>query len=167
MYRYLFEENCFSRTFGSSKNINLDLIKKIREIIAKNLEIKYEDVELNHYEKSQEGVEVKIEVIKEITKNFVFRVVVKVSEKGNSIISLDTFISRVVPIHLVGFPYVEDIVYNMMEELARKTFYKDFMNEMKLKYEELSKRIYEDLEALFGLDITELLDNKDNGKQLS
>ena len=90
-----------------------------------------------------------MEAKKQISQNFDFRVVVRASEKGNSIISLETFISRVVPVHLVGFQYVEDIIYNMMEELRKKVFYRDIINEMKLKYEELSKTIYEDLEILF------------------
>jgi len=153
MYQYLFEENCFSRVFNSNKKIDLNLIKKIREVIAENLEINYDDVELTYYEKSQKSVEVKIEAKKEITQNFDFRVIIKVSEKDTTIVSLDTFISRVVPVHLVGFPYVEDIIYNIMEEFRKKVFYRDFINEMKLKYEDLSKNIYEDLEILFSSDM--------------
>ena len=149
MYRYLFEETCFKRSFDSDRKIDLDLIKKIREVVARNLGIEYEDVELAYYEKSEDSVEVKMEAKKQISQNFDFRVVVRASEKGNSIISLETFISRVVPVHLVGFQYVEDIIYNMMEELRKKVFYRDIINEMKLKYEELSKTIYEDLEILF------------------
>jgi hypothetical protein len=157
MYRYLFEEKCFDRSFGTDKKVNLDLIKKIRYLLAKNLEIKYEDTELKYYKKTKEEVEVKLEAKEEINKNFVFRVVLEITEKGNTIVSIETFISRLVPVHIVGVNYVEDIVYNIMQEFSKKSFYQDLMAELKLKYEEVGKKIYEDLETLFGLDINDVL----------
>ena len=150
MYRYLFEEKCFSRVFGANRKINRDFIKKFRETIARNLEIEDEDVKLNYYKNTKEELEIRLEATKEISKNFVFRVILNITEKGVSLISLDTYISRVVPIYIVGLRYVEDVIYNIMNEFSKSFFYQDLMARYKLKYEEISKKIYEDLETLFG-----------------
>jgi len=153
MHRYLFENNCFSRVFGADAKISTLHIKKFRELLAKNLEINYEDVEVKYYKNTKEGTEVKLEAVKEISKYFVFRVIVSATEKSVSIISLETYISRAVPVYSTGINYLEDVMYNIMKEFSEKSFYKDLISEYKLKYEEVSKRIFEDLETLFGFYI--------------
>lgn len=153
MYKYLFEECCFSRAFITNKKINFELIKRTKENLAKSLGIRCEDVELSYYSKSKDSSEVKIEAIKEINNNFVFKVILTLTEKENLIVLLNTFISRITSVYLTGFQYVEDIIFNIMQEFSRRIFYTDLIANFKLKYEELSKKIYEDLEILFDLEI--------------
>ncbi len=160
MYRYLFERECFNRVIGVNKKITTELQTKIKDIIADFLEIKYEDIELTYYKKTENGLELKFKMVKEINENFVFRVIIEITEKETTLISLKTLISRVTPVYLAGPVLVEDLVYNIIQEFSKKSFYKDLMSEYKLKYEELSKRLYEELEILFGFE-----DNLSNQKQ--
>ncbi|HIE41254.1 MAG TPA: hypothetical protein EYP80_01170 [Candidatus Aenigmarchaeota archaeon] len=152
MYKYLFEECCFSRAFITNKKINFELIKRTKESLAKSIGIRCEDVELSYYSKSEDSSEVKIEAIKEINNNFVFKIILTLTEKENLIVLLNTFISRITSVYLTGFQYI-DIISNIMQEFSRRIFYTDLIANLKLKYEELSKKIYEDLEILFDLEI--------------
>ncbi len=152
MYRYLFEENCFNRIFEVNKKINLDVQKKVKDILANTLKIKYEDIELVSYKKTDTSLEFKLEAEKKIAENFVFRVSIEITEFDGAYISLDTFISRTVPVHIAGLATTEDIFSNLIQEFSKKTFYADLMADYKLKYEELSKKIYEELEMLFGFE---------------
>ena len=152
MYRYLFERECFNRIFGVNKKINLKLQTKMKEMIADILEIKFEDVEVIYYKKNENGLELKFEGTKEITSNFIFRVIIEITERETTLISLKTFISRVVPTYLSGPVLIEDLLYNIIQEFSKKSFYNDLMSEYKLKYEELSKKLYEGLELLFSFE---------------
>ena len=152
MYRYLFEEECFNRVFEVNKKINFEFQRKIKEIIANLLEIKDEEVELVYYKKTENSIEAKFEATKEISKNFVFRVILVITELETTLISLKTFISRTIPVYLAGPVLIEDLLYNIMQEFSKKSFYKDIMSEYKLKYEEVSKRLYEELEILFSFE---------------
>ncbi len=164
MYRYLFEENCFNRIFEVNKRINLNIQKKVKDILANTLKIKYEDIEVIYYKKTDTSLEFKLEAEKKIAENFVFRVSIEITEFDSAYISLDTFISRTVPIHLAGPVVTEDIFSNLIQEFSKKTFYVDLMADYKLKYEELSKKIYEELEMLFGFESVYQINN-DNQKE--
>ncbi|MCK4429525.1 MAG: hypothetical protein KAU95_04055 [Candidatus Aenigmarchaeota archaeon] len=152
MYRYLFEEDCFDRVFEVSKKIGPEIRGEVRVILANILEIKPLEVELVSYEKTEKGMEMKFEARKEINDNFVFRVIVAITGKETILISVKTYISRVNPIYLAGPVVVEDIIYNTMQEFSKKSFYTDVLSEYKLKYEELSKKIYEGLEIFIGFE---------------
>ena len=152
MYRYLFEENCFNRIFEVNKKINLNIQKKVKDILAETLKIKYEDIQVVYYKKTNMGLEFKLEAEKKIGDNFVFRVSVEITEYDSTYVSLDTYISRTIPVNLAGPVTTEDIFSNLVQELSKKTFYVDMMADYKLKYEELSKEIYEGLEMLFGFE---------------
>lgn len=160
MYRYLFERECFNRILGVNKKITPKLQTKIKETIADILEIEYEDVELTYYKKVEDGLELKFESVKEISENFVFRIIIEITERETTLISLKTFISRVIPIYLAGPVLIEDLVYNIIQKFSEKSFYKDLMSNYQLKYEEVSKRLYEGLELLFGFE-----DNLSNQQQ--
>ncbi len=152
MYRYLFEEKCFDRVLEVNKKISPELQRKIKEILANTLEIEYEEVELLSYKKTEKGLELIFEAKKQINENFVFRVILNITESETTLISLETFISRVTPVHLAGPVVMEDLLYNIIQEFSKKSFYKDIMSEYKLKYEEVSKKLYEGLEILFGFE---------------
>lgn len=152
MYRYLFEKECFNRVLGVNEKITPKLQEKIKEIIADILEVEFEDVELIYYRKTEKGLELKFESIKEISENFVLRAVIEITERETTLISLKTFISRVIPVYLAGPVLVEDLVYNIIQKFSEKSFYKDLLSRYQLKYEEVSKRLYEGLELLFGFD---------------
>ncbi len=164
MYRYLFEKDCFNRIFKINKKINLDIQKKVKNILANTLKIKYEDIEVVYYKKTDNGVEFKVEAEKKIAENFVFRVSIEITEYDSTYVSLDTFISRIVPTQLAGPVVTEDIFSNLIQEFSKKTFYVDLIADYKLKYEELSKKIYEELEMLFGFESVYQINN-DNQKE--
>lgn len=149
MYRYLFERECFNRILSVNEKITPKLNKKIKEIIADTLDVEFEDVELIYYKKTENGVELRFEGKKEIGENFVFRVIIEATELETTLIHLKTFISRVIPTYLAGPVLIEDLVYNIIQKFSEKSFYKDLMSEYKLKYEEVSKKLYEGLELLF------------------
>ena len=152
MYRYLFEEYCVNRIFEVNKKINLGVQKKVKDILADILKIKYEDIQVVYYKKTKAGLEFKLEAEKKIGENFVFRVTVEITEFDTTYVSLDTFISRTTPVNLAGPVTTEDIFSNLVQELSKKTFYVDMVADYKLKYEELSKELYEGLEMLFGFE---------------
>ncbi len=152
MYRYLFEESCFNRIFEVNKKPNKDIQKKVKDILANTLKIKYEDIQVVYYKKTSTGLEFKLEAENKIGENFVFRVCVEITEYDSTYISLDTFVSRTIPVNLAGPVTTEDIFSNLVQELSKKTFYVDLIADYKLKYEELSKEIYEGLEMLFGFE---------------
>ncbi|RLJ00264.1 MAG: hypothetical protein DRP06_02260 [Candidatus Aenigmatarchaeota archaeon] len=165
MYRYLFEENCFNRIFEVNKKINLNVQKKVKDILADILKIKYEDIQVVYYKKTEKSLEFKLETEKKIGENFVFRVCVEITEFDSTYISLDTFISRTVPVNLAGPVTTEDVFSNLVQEFSKKTFYVDMMADYKLKYEELSKEIFEGLEMLFGFENVYQITTIDNKKE--
>lgn len=150
MYRYLFEEVCFDRIIETDKKISPEMQKKIRETLATALGITYEEVRLAHYEKSEDYLEIKLEAEKEISASFAFRVCLLITQNEKTLISLKSFVSRLDPVNLAGPAFMEDIVYNIVQEFSKKSFYQDLMAEYKLKYEELSKKLYEEIEILLG-----------------
>lgn len=166
MYRYLFEEKCFSRVLEVNKKINSELQRKIKEILANILKIEYEKVELLSYKKTEDGLELKFEAGKEINENFVFRVILDITESETTLISLETFISRAIPVYLAGPVVIEDLLYNITQEFSKKSFYKDLMSKYKLKYEDVGKKLYEGLEILFSFEDNNTRHTKpDNNKQ--
>lgn len=152
MYRYLFERECFNRSIGINEKISPKLKRSMQEVISEVLEIEFEEVEVIYYKKTEEGVELKFEAKKEIGSNFIFRVILEATEMNTTLISLKTFISRVIPTYLAGPVLIEDLVFNITQKFSERSFYKDLMADYQLKYEEVSKKLYEGLELLFDFE---------------
>lgn len=133
------------------KKLDLALQRKIIDVISKNLEIDELGVEVTYYKKTESCTELKLEASKNITDNFIFRVEFYLSEYEDTIITLKTFVSRIVPVSLIGQNIRDDIVNNIIQEFFKKSFYTDLFQEYNLKYQEISKKIYENIEILFAM----------------
>jgi hypothetical protein len=150
MYRYLFEETCFDHSFESKKFLDAELQNKARDILAKNLGLKYEDIRLAYYKKSEGATEVEFEATVRVDENFEFRAILTVSSDKTTIVSLSTQLSRLDPVYLRDFNSSEGIVRNIFQEFAKNSFYQDIFADYKRKYEEISKKTNDGLEVLFG-----------------
>jgi hypothetical protein len=153
MYRYIWEVPCFSRSFESDKILDTNLQRGARRIISTALGIGYNDVHLVRFSRNPESSEVRYEAKASVEKNYEFFVALDMSSLGSTIVSLETRLSRLDPVYLRDFQnQTESIVSNIFREFAKNSFYTDVISELKLKYEDLSRKIFEQLEALFHLE---------------
>lgn len=150
MYRYLFEETCFEASFESDKPLDSNLQNKAREILASNLGLEVEDIRLVYYKKSVSITELEFEATLAVDKNFEFRVILTISSCKTTVVSLSTLLSRLDPVYLRSVSSSESIVRNIFQEFAKKSFYQDIFADYRRKYEEISRKIYDGLEALVG-----------------
>jgi hypothetical protein len=151
MYRYLFEEPCFNSSFDSKKPLDSEIQNKARDILAQNLSIKYEDIRLVYYKTSEGVVEMEFEGLITVDQNFEFKALLTMSTFNNkTIVSLATQLSRLDPVYLRDMNSSEGIVRNIFKEFAKNSFYQDIFSDYKRKYEEVSRKIYDGLETLFG-----------------
>ena len=120
MYNYLFEEKCFEKTFESHTKFNFELQKKVRELLSKLLDIEYEEIEVIYYEKRADKVKLKLEAKKKIEENYLFKVELEITYFNTTIISLTTYISRVIEVYLSGATPAEDLVFNSIQEFTKK-----------------------------------------------
>jgi hypothetical protein len=151
MYRYLFEETCFDHSFESLKPLDTEIQSKAKAVLSKTLGLKYEDVRIVYYKKAEGINEVEFEAIVKVDENFEFRATVLISAYDKTIISMKTYLSRLDPVYLRDAGSSESIVKNIFQEFMKNSFYQDIFADYKRKYEELSRKVYEGLEILFGL----------------
>lgn len=151
MYRYLWEEPCFDRAFEAQKPVDTNLQRGVRRIISENLGINYDEVHLVFYKKNPNSIEVEYEAQCNIDRNYVFKISVMLSTYDRTLVSLKTHLCRVDPVYLRDFHnQTESIVSNMFREFAKKSFYQDLLAEYRLKYEDMSRKLFEQLEVLFN-----------------
>lgn len=150
MYRYLFEETCFDCSFESDKPLDAALQDKAREILASGLGLEFENIRLVYYKKYGGITELEFEAAVNVDKNFEFRAILTISASKTTVVSLSTQLSRLDPVYLRGLSSSESLVRNIFQEFAKNSFYQDIFADYKRKYEEVSRKIYDGLEALFG-----------------
>jgi hypothetical protein len=151
MYRYLFEEKCFDNSFESIKPLDNELQSKVKASLSKTLGLKYEDVRLAYYKKAEGVKEVEFEALVKVDENFDFRVTLLISTYDKTLVSLVTRLSRLDPVYLRGIGSSESIVKNIFQEFVKNSFYQDIFADYKRKYEAVSRKVYEEIEILFGL----------------
>lgn len=152
MYRYLFEEVCFDRSFEAAKPIDQETQRKIRAAIAEILGVKYEDTRLVYYQKAENSAEVEYEAQVRIDDNFDFRIVLVISTYDKTLVSLRTYVSRLDPVYLRDIMNrTESLAHNIFTEFMKNSFYQDIFGEYRKKYEEVSRKLYETLEVIFGV----------------
>jgi len=151
MYRYLFEETCFDHSFESLKPLDSEIQSKAKSVLSKTLGLKYEDIRLVYYKKAEGINEVEFEALVKVDQNFEFRATVLISTYDKTIVSLTTHLSRLDPVYLRDVGSSESIVKNIFQDFMKNSFYQDIFADYRRRYEEVSRKVYEGLEILFGL----------------
>jgi hypothetical protein len=151
MYRYLFEETCFDHSFESLTPLDNNIQSRAKAVLSKALGLKYEEVRLVYYKKAEGVSEAEFEGLVKVDENFEFRATLLISTYDKTIISLKTYLSRIDPVYLRDTGSSESIVKNIFQEFMKNSFYQDIFADYQRKYEEVSKKVYEGLEILFGL----------------
>ncbi|MBN2095174.1 MAG: hypothetical protein JW727_03945 [Candidatus Aenigmarchaeota archaeon] len=150
MYRYLFEETCFDRSFDSDTPLDKEKQDKVRFIIAQRLGLTYRDIRLVYYKTLPGGAEVEFEGRLPIDKNFEFRVIVTLTSYDTTLVSIRATVSRLDPVYLrEKLNLCESIVGNMFKEFVKKSFYHDLFSDYMKQYEEVSKGMFEAIELVF------------------
>lgn len=152
MYRYLFEEVCFDRSFEAAKLLDQETQRKVRIALSEVLGLKYEDIRLVYCQRAEGSAEVEYEAQVRIDDNFDFRVALVISTYDKTLVSLRTYVSRIDPVYLRDIMNrTESLVHNIFTEFVKTSFYKDLFEEYRKKYEETSRKLYEALELVFGV----------------